>query len=106
MVVTVARIKALKEQLGANLFAVDPAERSAFELRNLLREIGLRRQTGVCRPIGRNEPTMRIGEVIGTVTLSQWHPSLTGAAWRICVPLNRDGFEGFRGRPRGTVCDL
>ncbi len=39
-VVTVARIKSLKEQLGANLFAIDPTERSAFELRNLLRELG------------------------------------------------------------------
>ncbi len=40
VVVTAARVKALKAQLGANLFAVDPTDRSAFELRNLLREIG------------------------------------------------------------------
>ena len=38
-VMTVARIKSLKQQLGANLFAIDPAERTAFELRNLLREL-------------------------------------------------------------------
>ena len=38
---------------------------------------------------------MRIGEVIGTVTLSRSHPSLKGAAWRICVPLNRDGLKGL-----------
>jgi hypothetical protein len=38
-VVTVARIKSLKEQMGANLFAVDPTDRTAFELRNLLREL-------------------------------------------------------------------
>jgi ethanolamine utilization protein EutN len=37
---------------------------------------------------------MRIGEVIGTVTLSRCHPSLNGAAWRICVPLNRAGLQG------------
>jgi hypothetical protein len=40
VVVTAARVKALQAQLGANLFAVDPTDRSAFELRNLLREIG------------------------------------------------------------------
>jgi len=39
-VLTVARIKSLKDQMGANLFAIDPAERTAFELRNLLRELG------------------------------------------------------------------
>lgn len=38
-VATVARIKSLKDDLGPNLFAIDPAERSAFELRNLLREL-------------------------------------------------------------------
>ena len=38
---------------------------------------------------------MRIGEVIGTVTLSRCHPSLNGAAWRICVPLNRAGLQGL-----------
>ncbi|HUE13351.1 MAG TPA: EutN/CcmL family microcompartment protein [Planctomycetaceae bacterium] len=37
---------------------------------------------------------MRIGEVIGTVTLSRWHPSLTAAAWRICIPLSRTGLKG------------
>ncbi len=40
VVATAARVKAIKAQLGANLFAVDPTDRSAFELRNLLREIG------------------------------------------------------------------
>lgn len=39
-VVAVARVKSLKEQLGANLFAIDPADRTAFELRNWLRELG------------------------------------------------------------------
>jgi ethanolamine utilization protein EutN len=29
---------------------------------------------------------MRIGEVVGTVTLSRWHPSLAGARWIIAVP--------------------
>ena len=36
---------------------------------------------------------MRIALVIGNVTLSQWHPSLTGAAWRICTPLDRAALE-------------
>jgi len=30
---------------------------------------------------------MRIGEVIGTVTLGRAHPSLTGATLRLAVPL-------------------
>jgi ethanolamine utilization protein EutN len=39
---------------------------------------------------------MRIAEVIGTVTLSRAHPSMTGARWVIGVPfslpaLKRDG---------------
>jgi microcompartment protein CcmK/EutM len=31
---------------------------------------------------------MRIGEVIGTVTLSRVHPSLAGARWIIVVPFS------------------
>ena len=31
---------------------------------------------------------MRIAEVIGTVTLSRWHPALTGMRWIIGVPLS------------------
>jgi ethanolamine utilization protein EutN len=31
---------------------------------------------------------MRIAEVIGTVTLSRWHPSLPGGRWLIGVPFS------------------
>ena len=31
---------------------------------------------------------MRIGEVIGTVTLSRVHPTMTGARWVIAVPFS------------------
>ena len=31
---------------------------------------------------------MRIGEIIGTVTLSRWHPALCGACYRLTVPLS------------------
>lgn len=31
---------------------------------------------------------MRIAEVIGTVTLSRWHPTLTGYRWVIGVPFS------------------
>ncbi len=41
---------------------------------------------------------MRIGEVIGSVTLSRWHPSLTGASWKLVVPLDQ---AGLRGQARG-----
>ncbi|HEV3303206.1 MAG TPA: hypothetical protein VG055_26370 [Planctomycetaceae bacterium] len=36
---TVEQVKRIKHTVGANLFAVDPKERSVFALRNLLREI-------------------------------------------------------------------
>lgn len=37
---------------------------------------------------------MRIGEVIGSVTLSLCHPSLEAATWRIVVPFTRSNLEG------------
>ncbi|WP_166820178.1 EutN/CcmL family microcompartment protein [Thalassoroseus pseudoceratinae] len=36
---------------------------------------------------------MRIGEVIGKLTLSQCHPSLIGARWTVTVPLTLDGLN-------------
>jgi len=39
-------------------------------------------------------------EVIGTMTLSRWHPSLDAAVWRIAVPLSRAALHGDR-RGRG-----
>jgi ethanolamine utilization protein EutN len=45
---------------------------------------------------------MRIGEVIGNVTLNRWHPSLTGARWQIVVPFDAAGLRGDaagRGEP-------
>ncbi len=33
---------------------------------------------------------MRIGKVIGTVTLNRWHPSLTGGRFKVVVPLSLD----------------
>lgn len=37
---------------------------------------------------------MRIMECIGSVTLSKWHPSLDGAAWKVAVPLMHEGLCG------------
>ena len=37
---------------------------------------------------------MRIGEVIGRVTLSRAHPSVHGATWKIVVPLDHRGLNG------------
>ena len=37
---------------------------------------------------------MRIGEVIGTVTLSRWHPSMTGACYKLVVPLSLADLRG------------
>jgi ethanolamine utilization protein EutN len=45
---------------------------------------------------------MRIAETIGTVTLGKCHPSLTGATWRVAVPLTLEGLAGKaagRGEP-------
>jgi ethanolamine utilization protein EutN len=37
---------------------------------------------------------MRIGEVIGTVTLNRQHPSLTGGRFKLVVPLSLDDLDG------------
>lgn len=37
---------------------------------------------------------MRIMECIGKVTLSKCHPGLTGATWKVAVPLMHDGLLG------------
>ncbi len=37
---------------------------------------------------------MRISEVIGTVTLSRRHPSLTGATLKLAVPLSLSNLRG------------
>jgi ethanolamine utilization protein EutN len=42
---------------------------------------------------------MRIAEVIGTVTLSRCHPTLTGARWLIGVPFSLKGLR--EGAPDG-----
>lgn len=45
---------------------------------------------------------MRIGEVIGRVTLSRCHPTVAGAIWKLVVPLSRAGLAGDaagRGEP-------
>lgn len=52
---------------------------------------------------------MRIAEVIGRVTLSQWHPSLTGAIWLMATPLTREGLKGDkkgRGEPFVVYTEL
>jgi ethanolamine utilization protein EutN len=43
---------------------------------------------------------MRIGKVIGTVTLSRSHPSLAGASYRVVVPLS---LENLLGRAPATA---
>jgi ethanolamine utilization protein EutN len=37
---------------------------------------------------------MRIGKVIGTVTLNSWHESMRGARYRIAVPLSLTDLRG------------
>ena len=55
---------------------------------------------------------MRIGEIIGKVTLSRCHPSLSGATLRLVVPLTADGLQAVHtetgdrttGRGEPLVC--
>lgn len=42
---------------------------------------------------------MRIGKVIGKVTLSRWHPSLAGGSYRLVVPLSLADLAGTPGKP-------
>lgn len=37
---------------------------------------------------------MRIAEVIGRVTLSKCHPTLSGSTWLVAVPLTLEGIAG------------
>lgn len=37
---------------------------------------------------------MRVGEVIGNVTLSKCHPSVLGGTWIVVVPLTHAGLKG------------
>lgn len=40
---------------------------------------------------------MRIGEVIGKVTLSRCHPDLLGSSWKVVVPLDLPALTGGAG---------
>ena len=42
---------------------------------------------------------MRIGEVIGTVTLSRVHPTMAGARWTVVLPYSLAGLRS--GKPDG-----
>jgi len=46
---------------------------------------------------------MRIGEVIGTVTLNRWHPSLAGARFKLAVPLGLSDLAGQPGEPAEEI---
>jgi ethanolamine utilization protein EutN len=45
---------------------------------------------------------MRIGEVIGTVTLNRAHPSLDAASYRLAIPLTLDDLSG-KTKPTGEA---
>ncbi len=42
---------------------------------------------------------MRIGEIIGTVTLNRWHPSLAGGRFKLVVPLSLADLTGEGRKP-------
>ena len=49
---------------------------------------------------------MRIGKVIGTVTLNRWHPSLTGARLKLVIPQSWDNLTGKGDRSMGEIAVL
>ncbi len=49
---------------------------------------------------------MRIGEVIGTVTLNRRHPSLEGARLKLVVPLSWDNLAGRSDESMGEIAVL
>jgi len=47
---------------------------------------------------------MRVGEVIGNVTLSRWNEMVAGGTWLVVVPLSLDGLRGdARGRDEAVI---
>jgi ethanolamine utilization protein EutN len=44
---------------------------------------------------------VRIGDVVGNVTLNRWHPSLTGASFKLVAPL---GWDDLAQRSPHTPC--
>jgi ethanolamine utilization protein EutN len=46
---------------------------------------------------------MRIAQVIGTVTLNRWHPSVASATWKLVVPLTWDNLLQQSGEPAEEV---
>ncbi len=47
---------------------------------------------------------MRVGEVIGKVTLAKCHPMVVGGTWLVVVPLTHQGIKGDdRGREEPVV---
>ncbi len=46
---------------------------------------------------------MRIADVIGTVTLNRWHPSLAGARYKLIVPLSLADLLGEGKEPAGEI---
>ncbi|OHB69125.1 MAG: hypothetical protein A2V70_10830 [Planctomycetes bacterium RBG_13_63_9] len=49
---------------------------------------------------------MRIGQVIGTVTLNRRHPSLAGATFKLVAPLSWDNLAGRSDRSPGEIAVL
>jgi ethanolamine utilization protein EutN len=46
---------------------------------------------------------MRIGDVIGKVTLNRAHPSVAGATWKLVVPLTWDNLLGQSNEPAEEI---
>jgi ethanolamine utilization protein EutN len=46
---------------------------------------------------------MRIGDVIGTVTLNRCHPSVAGGCWKLVVPLSWDDLLGCPAEPAEEI---
>ena len=49
---------------------------------------------------------MRIGDVVGTVTLNSIHPSLVGASFKLVTPLSWDNLAGRESEPLEEIAVL
>ena len=91
-------VAAASAAVGANLLVVDPRAGTFLPIETSHHGIRPRRSSPLPgrlpQAIGVGARTMRIGDVIGTVTLNRAHPSLLGASFKLVAPLSWDNLAG------------
>ena len=120
---SVAATAAAISALGANVLVVDPAAGTAYEKKQILCDFclgGIRdcpeelkerleystRVLSTEYSVLSTWSTMRIADVIGTVTLNRATPASSGATWKLVVPLSWDNLLGKSDEPVEEVVVL